>query len=201
MIIIILILYGRKNNCSGDDSQESQFPEVIANNLRVKIGIKALFELWFHVIGLDLIFDLLENVDIRIEYEAVIPIDKVINININILKFDEIIFSKIISFEKNPDINGIPIRAILFTPKIDKIIGKFIKFIPIIRISWYEDSWIMIPAQRNIADLNNAWIIKCIKARVIEFSEIANIIIAICLRVDNAMIFFKSCSQLADILA
>lgn len=29
----------------------------------------------------------------------------------------------------------------------------------------------------------------------------ANIIIAICLRVDRAMIFFKSCSQFADILA
>lgn len=59
----------------------------------------------------------------------------------------------------------------------------------------------MIPAQRNMADLNKAWIIKWRKARIEDFSEIANIIIAICLRVDKAIIFFKSCSQLADILA
>lgn len=39
------------------------------------------------------------------------------------------------------------------------------------------------------------------KARINEFSEIANIIMAICLRVDKAIIFFKSCSQFADILA
>lgn len=31
--------------------------------------------------------------------------------------------------------------------------------------------------------------------------EIANIIMAICLKVDKAMIFFKSCSQFADIPA
>jgi len=31
--------------------------------------------------------------------------------------------------------------------------------------------------------------------------EMANIIIPICLRVDKAIIFFMSCSQLADILA
>lgn len=43
--------------------------------------------------------------------------------------------------------------------------------------------------------------IKWKKAIVVDFIEIANIIIAICLKVDNAMIFFKSCSQFADILA
>lgn len=59
----------------------------------------------------------------------------------------------------------------------------------------------MIPAQRNIVDLNKAWMIRCVKASIVELIEIANIIIAICLNVDNAMIFFKSCSQFADILA
>lgn len=34
-----------------------------------------------------------------------------------------------------------------------------------------------------------------------DIIEIANIIIAICLRVDKAIIFFISCSQLADIPA
>lgn len=50
-------------------------------------------------------------------------------------------------------------------------------------------------------DLNIAWIIKCKKAILIKFNEIANIIIPICLNVDNAIIFFISCSQFADILA
>lgn len=59
----------------------------------------------------------------------------------------------------------------------------------------------MIPAHKNIADLNSAWIIKWVYAKIIDLSEMANIIIAICLRVDKAIIFFKSCSQLADILA
>lgn len=59
----------------------------------------------------------------------------------------------------------------------------------------------MIPAHRNIVDLNKACVIKWKKARVVDFMEIANIIIAICLSVDKAMIFFISCSQFAEILA
>lgn len=51
-----------------------------------------------------------------------------------------------------------------------------------------------------MVDLNRAWMIKWKKAKVVDFIEIANIIIAICLRVDSAMIFFMSCSQFADIL-
>lgn len=59
----------------------------------------------------------------------------------------------------------------------------------------------MVPAQRNMADLNKAWMIRWEKAKIIEFIEMANIIMAIWLKVDKAIIFFKSCSQLADILA
>jgi len=104
---------------------------------------------------------------------------------------EEIIFSIIISFEKNPDINGIPINAILEILIIDCINGNFILFIPIFRISWYDDSWIIIPAHKNIVDLNKAWIIRCMYANVIDIIEIENIIIAICLRVDRAMIFLS----------
>lgn len=84
---------------------------------------------------------------------------------------------------------------------IDVNKGDELKFIPIIRISWYEDSWIIIPAHINIVDLNRAWMIKWENAMVGKLIEIANIIIAICLKVDNAIIFFISCSQHADILA
>lgn len=52
-----------------------------------------------------------------------------------------------------------------------------------------------------MVDLNKAWIIKCVKAIISEFKEIANIIMAICLKVDKAIIFLRSCSQLADNLA
>lgn len=76
-----------------------------------------------------------------------------------------------------------------------------IKLVPIFRISWYEDSWIIIPAHKNIVDLNNAWIIRWENAIIVDLIEIANIIIAIWLNVDKAMIFFISNSQLADIPA
>lgn len=42
--------------------------------------------------------------------------------------------------------------------------------------------------------------IKWRRARLFRLREIENIMIAICLRVESAMIFFKSCSQLAFIL-
>lgn len=82
------------------------------------------------------------------------------------------------------------------------MIGVLImKLVPILRVSWYEDSWIMIPAHKNIVDLNRAWIIKWEKAIIVDLIEMANIIIAICLNVDRAIIFFISISQLADIPA
>lgn len=136
IIIINFLFKGKKNNCSGDIIHDSHVPDVIANNLNVIIGIIASMDLWFHDNEFNLMEDLLDNIDIRNEYDAVIPIDKIISINIRELKLEKIIFSKIISFEKNPDMNGIPIKANLFTPKIDKIIGKLMKLSPIIRISW-----------------------------------------------------------------
>lgn len=200
-IIINLWLYDIIYSCSDVSNQVNHEPDVIPNILSNIIGVKASNDKWLWVMGCDFILDLLEDNDIRIEYDAVIPIDIVINNSIVMFILDDSIFSKITSLEKNPDMNGIPIKANLLIPKIDKIIGKFRKLILIIRISWYVDSWIIIPAHKNIADLNKAWIIRCINARIIELIEMANIIIAICLRVDKAMIFFRSCSQFADILA
>ena len=59
----------------------------------------------------------------------------------------------------------------------------------------------MIPAVINIIDLNKACVIKWKNAIFTDPIEMTNIIIAICLKVDKAIIFFISCSQLADILA
>lgn len=57
----------------------------------------------------------------------------------------------------------------------------------------------MIPAHKNIVDLKSACVIKWKNAMFVALILKANIIIAICLRVDIAIIFFISCSQLADI--
>lgn len=199
IIIINLYVFDMKNICSGFNNQFIVVPDIILINLIRMIGLFENLVVWFEFINFFNKF-LLENKDIRIEYEAVIPIDIIIIMD----KIDsillEIIFSIIASFEKNPDIKGIPISAMFVIPIIDKVSGVWLKLILIIRMSWYEDSWIIIPAHRNIVDLNKAWIIKWENARVIEFKEIANIIIAICLSVDKAMIFFRSCSQQADIL-
>lgn len=119
----ILLLKDIINICSGDRIQVNIDPDLIPKDVSIIIGIKASIERWFEVIGFDLILNLFEENDIRIEYDAVIPIDKVIKISIIIFKFEDIIFSKIISLEKNPDINGIPINDNLFTPNIDKTIG------------------------------------------------------------------------------
>lgn len=132
---------------------------------------------------------------------VVIPIDIII-INVRIEnELDKIIISIIGSLEKNPDINGIPIKAVEAIPKEEEIIGELNIKVPIFRMSWYEEEWINTPPQRNIIDLNKAWIIKWKNANEIIPIAIANIIIAICLRVDKAIIFFISISQLADILA
>lgn len=84
------------------------------------------------------------------EIEVIIIIEIIIDI------FDEIIFSIIESFEKNPDINGIPIKDIFEIPIMDIVTGEFFIIDPMCRISWYIKLWIKIPAHRNIIDLNKA---------------------------------------------
>lgn len=187
--------------CSDDNIHEVIEPDVIEIIDINEITIKGEFVKWFSDIGFDLMFSLFDIIDIRIEYDAVIPIDIIIIVDKINSSLEDIIFSIIKSFEKNPDVNGNPIRAMLVVPKtVDVNVEFIIEFDPIIRLSWYDDSWIIIPAHKNIVDLKIAWIIKWEKAIIIELIEIANIIIAICLNVDKAMIFFISCSQFADIL-
>lgn len=57
------------------------------------------------------------------EYDAVIPIESIIIIDKIKFRLEVNINSIITSFEKKPDINGIPIRAILLIPKMDNIKG------------------------------------------------------------------------------
>lgn len=51
-------------------------------------------------------------------------------------KYEFNIVSMMASFEKNPDMKGMPIRARLDTPKIVCVVGVLYVFILIIRISW-----------------------------------------------------------------
>lgn len=85
---------------------------------------------------LDLFIVLFDIKDIRIVYEAVSPIDKIIMIDKKKLNSDLIIVSMIVSFEKNPEVNGIAINIILDNPRIEIIRGELNILILIIRISW-----------------------------------------------------------------
>lgn len=201
IIIMMILLCGfNRKICSEFRIHDDHTPRTIVIGLIIRMGIYDSKLVWLIWLGFDFIKYLYDSSDIRIEYDAVIPIEIIIIIVRVDFNFVEISLSIIASFEKKPDKKGIPINLSLVIPKIDIVKGLEFKFIPIIRISWYEDSWIIIPAHKNIVDLNIAWIIKCIKAKIIDPNEIENIIIAICLKVDNAIIFFKSCSQFADIL-
>lgn len=60
---------------------------------------------------------------IRMEYTEVRPIDITISENIKGNEKEDNINSMIGSFEKNPDMNGAPIKANLEIPKEFKIIG------------------------------------------------------------------------------
>lgn len=165
------------------------------------VGFSRLWLIKIFKSGLDFEINFVVILIIRKEYIDVMEIDKIIKREIKIVILDEIIFSIIESFEKNPDINGIPINDKFEIPNILRVAGYNLNIDPIWRISWYEKLWIKIPAHKNIIDLNKAWEIKWKYAELIEFREIANIIIAICLNVDNAIIFFMSFSHIAANLA
>lgn len=79
--------------------------------------------------------NLLDMIDIRNEYEIVIPIDIIISSVINDSVLEEINFSMMVSLEKKPDINGIPISDNLVMPIIEEVNGMIYIFKPIIRIS------------------------------------------------------------------
>lgn len=199
--ILSFIRFGRINSWVGIDIQESIAPLVIDKGAIIIKGISIRF--FGVVVESFFVFKIIINVSfiVRIEYVAVIPIEEIIKIDKICVNIDFIIISIIISFEKNPDINGIPIKAIIERPITEAIIGEFFIMLPICRISWYEEFIIIIPAVINIIDLNKAWVIKWKNAKFVFLSEIANIIIAICLRVEKAIIFFISCSQQAVKLA
>lgn len=111
-------------------------PIKIAIGLINKIGIFEYKEEWLFESDLHLIVNLLDKCIIRIEYDAVIPIvEIIIKVKIHSI-FEEIIFSIIMSLEKNPEVKGNPIKAALVNPRIVVVIGILIVFILIIRMSW-----------------------------------------------------------------
>ena len=107
-------------------------------------------------------------------------------------------FSKIISLEKNPVINGKPHKDRFVTPNTIPSIGELKLKEPINRLSCLLlVLWIIKPAHINKADLNKACIIKwknannsCPKPRIINIKPS-------CLSVDRATTFLRSVSKLA----
>ena len=74
--------------------------------------------------------------------------------------------------------------------------------LPIVRISWLLFIlWIMFPAQIKRSALNKAWTIRWKKAIAGWFSPKVIIIIPSWLRVERAIIFFRSVSVQAERLA
>ena len=81
--------------------------------------------------GFDFIINFVVILISRNEYNDVIEIDIIIINDKIIEKLDEIIFSIIESFEKNPDMNGIPINDRFEIPNIDNVIGLLFNIDPI----------------------------------------------------------------------
>lgn len=136
--IVIFVFIFNIISCCGIKIQVIVGPIIKTINDKIIIGTLHLFDVWFILIGCVLIIILFEIIDIRIEYDAVNPNDKIIiNDKIYSILYDDNNFSKIISFEKNPDLNGNPIKAIEVIPKIVDVNVEFmVWFILIIRPSW-----------------------------------------------------------------
>lgn len=100
------------------------------------IGMLVYIFLWKFVSGFDFERCLLDRKDIRIVYEAVIPMEEIIKRDIMKLDLVLINISIIMSLEKNPEVNGSPIRVILDSPSIEDVKGDIFVFVSIIRMSW-----------------------------------------------------------------
>lgn len=79
------------------------------------------------------------------------------------------------------------------------VLGSWNERFPIVRRSWvWLLKWIIVPAQINSRALNIAWVIKWNIASFGKPKAILAIITPSCLKVDSAIIFFKSHSVIAD---
>jgi len=101
----------------------------------MEIGINAKLFKWDIKSGLDFNEYLFDRKDIRSVYDIVKPNEKTINKDNSRLSFEDNIEFIIESLEKNPDIKGIPIKAIEEILKIEGVKGENFIFKPIIRIS------------------------------------------------------------------
>jgi len=126
-------------SCSGEDIQSISVPMKMEKGAIIIIGYSMKFEGWNVISGLDFIKNFMEKEIIRIEYNEVIPIERIIKNLVNEKVLEKISVSIIGSLEKNPDIKGIPIRDMEAIPRIEEISGDLDKDVPICRISWYEE--------------------------------------------------------------
>lgn len=104
--------------------------------------------------------------------------------------------SKIKSLEKKPDRKGNPDKDKLATLNIHKLKEKFLFIIPNPRISWLSwKLWINKPAHINKRALKQAWVAKWKNVKSGSPKAKVDIIKPNCLKVERAIIFFKSNSK------
>lgn len=134
--IDIFIVRGRKKICVGIITHIKIAPRKIENITIASIDISIIFIFINMLSGLAFNTNFEINFISRIEYAAVIPRDIIIINDKKETIFELIIFSMIESFEKNPDMKGIPISVMFEIAIIVKRLGEeyFVKFI--IRMSW-----------------------------------------------------------------
>lgn len=122
-IIRNLKVLGIINSWLGEYTHKYKTPKITEKTAILMVGF-SIGEFEIVMSGLDFIINLEARLIKRNEYRDVIEMDNTIIIEIIIVKFDEIIFSIIESFEKNPDIKGIPIRDKFEIPIIVIGIGE-----------------------------------------------------------------------------
>lgn len=82
-----------------------------------------------------------------------------VSIRAQAFRWEVFIVSIIVSFEKNPDRKGVPVKAKLPMVKQDVVMGIVLLMPPIFRMSCSSERlWMIDPEQRNSMALKNAWV-------------------------------------------
>lgn len=111
-------------SCSGLVSHNIILPVKIEIGAMSRRGRVENFILTRVEFGLALNNNFVDKMFIRIVYILVSLMDETINRDIIVFILDNNINSMIASLEKNPDINGVPIKANLFNPNMVNGMGE-----------------------------------------------------------------------------
>lgn len=126
-------------------------------------------------------------------YTAVKEVAMRVRVRAQAFRCDVFRASMMASFEKNPERNGIPVKARLPMVRQVEVRGSMVWRPPIFRMSCSSlRLWIIDPEHRNNIALKNAWVQMCRKANWGWFKPMVTIIRPSWLDVENATIFLMS---------